>query len=677
MTAVICLLLIALVLMVFAQCLGFEFVNYDDYTFVLKNGHVLRGLTWENVCWSLTAGMDKNPVDADFWRPLSLMSHMLDVSWFGLRSGAHHAVSVVFHALTAVALFLVLRSMTSTMWRSAFVAAVFAIHPLHVESVAWVAERKDVLSGLFFMLTLGAYTRYARRSFHWGNYLLVMLMFALGLLSKPMLVTLPFVLLLLDYWPLRRVSAVPVTRLLLEKAPLLVMSVAVVVVTARGAGYNDALMAALPWSCRLGNALVSYATYLANTLWPTGLACFYPHPGKNLALGSVLLALVILAVITALAARNRKQPYWAVGWLWYLGMLAPVIGIIQSGNQSHADRYTYLPLIGVSLMVTWAAADWAGECKSRRAALGSVAITILCVLLIAAHQQTSYWRDSRTLWTHAIECTSGNALAYNNLGSSLIEQGQPELAIASYRQSLAIQPDDAGARFNLGVTLFQQGQLDEAILQLQKTVTDDPRLADARTSLALALLQKGDIASAVTHFRQAADIRPDAAACRNLGNALLQAGQVQDAITSFQRAVAISPNDAEAHFSLGMTHLKIEQREVAISHFLKAVDNNPAHLAALNNLAWLLATSAEKSMRNGPKAVALAEQAAQTPGGNNPFLLHTLAAAYAETGQFEKAAQTALQAAEMADTQGNRILAEQIRVARRMYLSGTPWRDAR
>ncbi len=674
----LCLLLVVLVLLVFAQCVRFEFVNYDDYTFVLKNEHVLRGLTWENGRWALTAGMGTNTADIDYWRPLSVMSHMLDVQWFGLKPSAHHAVSVGLHALTAVALLLVLQSMTGMLWRSAFVAAVFAIHPLHVESVAWVAERKDVLSGLFFVLTLGAYTRYVRRPFHVGNYLLVLLLFVLGVMSKPMLVTLPCVLLLLDYWPLNRAGTAPVTRLLMEKAPFFIISLAAAVVTKQGPGcIPEETLATLPWYWCMANGLVSYGIYLVQTVCPTGLACFYPHPGRSLALGSLGFALVVLGAITVGVLHASGRRYLTVGWLWYLGMLVPVIGFIQAGNQRHADRYTYLSMIGLSLMVAWAAADWAGDRRSRRVALGSVAVVVLCVLMVAAHQQTSYWRDSRTLWTHAIECTSNNALAYNNLGSTLIEKGQPELALASYRQSLAIKPDDAGARFNLGVTLFQQGQFDEAILQLQQTVASDPQLADAHTSLALALLQKGELNSAIAHFHQTVNIRPDAAAHRNLGNALLQAGQVQDAIASYQRGIDVSPRDAETHFSLGMTYLRMGQVKTAVVQFQKVLENNPAHLPALNNLAWLLATSNEDALRNGPQAVALAERAIQTPSGNNPFLLHTLAAAYAETGQFEKAAQTAQHAAEMAATQGTNALAEQIRAARHRYLSGAPLRDVR
>jgi protein O-mannosyl-transferase len=362
MVMMVCGLLALMVLVVFWQCRGFAFVNFDDNVLVYGNKHVLKGLTWQNVCWSMTAGIGEDATDADFWRPVSFMSHMLDVSLFGLNAGAHHMMSVALHLLATVALFLVLKAMTGRLWCSAFVAAFFAVHPLHVESVAWVAERKDVLSGLFFVLTLGAYLHYVRKPFQWGRYLLVLLLGALALMSKPMLVTLPCVLLLLDHWPLGRTKTVPAQRLLAEKIPLFLMVLMVSGLTlALPRLFHDEMWAALPWYYHSGNAVLSYGVYIRQTLWPTGLTCFYLFPGSRLNFGHVAISAVVLAAITSLAWWRRRKPGALVGWLWYLGMLMPVIGMfVQAGGQAHADRYTYLAMIGLSLMVVWPAADWAG-----------------------------------------------------------------------------------------------------------------------------------------------------------------------------------------------------------------------------------------------------------------------------------------------------------------------------
>lgn len=672
----ICLVLILMVLAVFWQCRGFAFVNFDDNSFVYGNQHVLRGLTWQNAGWSLTAGIGKDATDADFWRPLSFMSHMLDVSLFGLNAGAHHLMSVALHAVTAVALFLVLRAMTGTMWRSVFVAAVFAVHPLHVESVAWVAERKDVLSGLFFVLALAAYTRFARRPFRWGNYLLVLLAAALGLLSKPMLVTLPCVLLLLDHWPLKRTGVVPARLLLMEKAPLFLMSALVAALTLSGHGSaNDEKWALLPWYVRFGNAMLSYATYLLQTVWPSELACFYPFSGMDIAVGQVVASMLVLAVITFVAVRYRQRRFLVVGWLWYLGILVPVIGFTQAGDQAHADRYTYLSMIGITVMAAWAVAEWAGERPFRRRLAGVVAIAILAALMAAAHNQTAYWRDSRTLWAHAVECTPSNAVALANLGSSQIELGQTEAALASYRRALAIQPDYKMARLNLGIVLVQTGKHDEAVPHLRRMLADDPRSAEAHSTLALALVQQGDLEQAAGHFQSAAEIRPDAGNFCNLGNVQLRAGQVRSALASYQRASEADPDHAEAHFYQGMIHAGMGEFKAAGESYEKAVARNPAHLPSINNLAWLLATSKDDSLRNGSRAVELMERAVNLPGGSMIHLLRTLAAAHAEAGHYDRAGQIVQQAAVMARSQGDEVLARQLQVERNTYISGAPWRE--
>lgn len=673
----ICAALVVMVLVIYWQTREFAFVNFDDNFFVYNNQHVLRGLTWENVRWTLTAGVGKKATDiadADYWRPVSLLSHMLDVSLFGLRAGAHHLMSVALHALTAAALFLVMRALTAALWRPAFVAAVFAVHPLHVESVAWVAERKDVLSGLFFVLTLGAYLRFARRPFRWSSYLLMLLMAALAMMSKPMLVTTPCVLLLLDLWPLHRHGSVPLKQLLLEKIPLFLMAAVTAALTVSGGGAaNDALWATLPWYYRVGNALLSYGIYIRQTVWPAGLTCFYPFPGIHLPIGQAGLAIAVLVSISVLAWWQRARRCLVVGWLWYLGMLVPVAGLFrQAGDQAHADRYTYLAMIGLSLMVAWPAAEWAGKQRGRRVALGSMAVAALLALMITARTQVSHWRNTLVLWTHAVECNPDDCAAYANLGTALIEAGRQDEAVASYRRALALSPYHVQARMNLGITLLRMGKIDEAEVHLRRTVLDDPQAADAHSSLAVIFLRKGEQQQAIRHFQYAADIRPDVAACYNLGSAQLQAGQVSEAIDSFLRALAASPAHIDSHFSVGMAYASQGRQKAAVEHYQQALAADPNHLPSLNNLAWLLATSKEATLRDGARAVKLIEHALQLPGGSRLHLLHTLAAAYAEAGQYPQAAETARQALSLANTPA---LAQQLQVERAAYLAGKPWRE--
>jgi protein O-mannosyl-transferase len=671
------MLLVVLVLTVFGQCLGFEFVNYDDNLFILQNGHVSQGLTWKNVIWSLTAGTGTHMEDIDYWRPLSMMSHMLDVSLFGLEPAGHHAMSVGLHALTAVALFLVLRSMTGALWRSAFVAAVFAIHPLHVESVAWVAERKDVLSGLFFMLTLGAYTRFARRPFHVGNYFLVALLFALGLLSKPMLVTLPCVLLLLDYWPLGRLGVVPVTRLVLEKAPLFVMSVAAAVFTQQGPGcIPDPVLASLEWYWCVGNGLLSYGTYLWQMVWPVNLVVFYPHPIRGLALGSVALSVSVVAVITTVVIWQHRQRYLACGWFWYLGTLAPVIGFIQAGNQAHADRYTYLPLIGIAILISWAAAGWAGEQRSRRTALAVTALAALGALTVVAHHQTTHWRDPLALWTHTLNHSPRNHVANNNMGDFLFKHGRKDEAEPYYREAIRIYPGYADALGNLGNCLSERGDKEEGIALLRKAVTIVPDIPVNHYNLANALLQTGKIDEAIASYQKVLELSPEfVPALNNLGMVFFQLGRNEDAIALLTRVIGISPNPASAHSNLGLVLVKDKRIGDAVSHYETALKLNPDETAALSNLAWVLATCPDPAFRDGTRAVALARRARDTVGDTQLDIMEALAAALAETGNFTDALQVAQAASELAIAKGDQNVASTLRNQRLRYLKNQPWRD--
>ena len=671
----VCAFLACLVWVVFGQTLHHGFVNYDDAAYIADNPAVLGGLSLKGIAWAFSHYVNAN------WTPLAVISHMLDCQLYGNWAGDHHLTSVLLHLATAIALFLVLKETTGALWRSAFVAAVFAIHPLHVESVAWIAERRDVLSGLFFMLTLGAYAGYVRRPQSFGRYLMVLLLAALALLSKPMAVTLPFVLLLLDYWPLKRFEpshkqVIP-WHLLVEKVPLLVFSGIVCVAT----WFAQAeAIAPLPLPVRIGNALASYVTYVRQLLWPAGLAVYYPHPGNILPFWRIITAAALLLAITIAAiAVRRKQPWVLAGWLWYLGMLLPVIGLVQVGGQAQADRYTYLPQIGLYILLTWTAVELAAVWRIRRWALGGGAMMVLAALTICARAQTAYWRDSITLWTHALACAPDNTIARNNLGDALLQLGQTGEAIAQFQQSLAIDPNNPEANYDLGNAFLRQGRLDDAIAQFQKTLAinfSDPHysLADVHNNLGNVFLRQGQVEEAIAHFQKALAIHPhDADIHYNLGNAFRRQGNVNEAIAEFQAALTTKPQFAEVRYNLGNALLQQRRVAEAIGQFQMALTIKPGYVEAANNLAWVLATSSQASLRNGNQAVDLAEQANQLTGSNNPVVLCTLAAAYAEAGKFPEAIGISQRAAQLARTQSNIALSEQLQSQIKLYQVGIPF----
>ncbi|MGP8200461.1 MAG: tetratricopeptide repeat protein [Limisphaerales bacterium] len=535
----VCLVLAAITFAVFGQTLGHEFVNFDDDVYVYENPVVAGGLTLKGLVWAFSC-------HAANWHPLTWISHMLDCQLYGLHPAGHHLTNVLLHTATVIALFLVLRQMTGALWRSAFVAAVFAIHPLRVESVAWVAERKDVLSGLFFMLTISAYVRYARGPLSAARYALVILLFAPGLMCKPMLVTLPLVLLLLDYWPLQRKE--PTGRLLLEKLPLLALSAASCVATLLAQREAMPLTGAFSLPALVVTALLACKVYLCQMVYPVGLAVFYPFPHQSLPVWEAMTAGTLLAIISAAVVwQRRKRPWLLVGWVWYMVMLLPVLGIIQVGQQGHADRYTYLPQIGIYVALTWLAAEW----RMSRAARAGLMAGVIGLFMVCAWQQTTCWQNSETLWANALACTTDNYLAQDNYGIVLMQKGRLDAAINCFQQALLIRPDFAEARNNLGNALLQTGKADEAIACFRRALQIRPDFAQVEDNLGYALLQTGQVDEAITHCQRAVQIKPnDAEACVNLGNAFFQKGRVQDAIAQFRKALQIKPGMAMARKDL-------------------------------------------------------------------------------------------------------------------------------
>ena len=541
--------LVLLVALLYAPVREFEFVALDDPDYVSDNPMVSGGLTAEGLRWAFGA------FHSDNWHPLTWISHMLDCELFGLDAGPHHLVNVGFHAANTILLLVALQLLTRRFWPSLIVAALFALHPLHVESVAWVAERKDLLAGFFWMLTLIAYAFHARRP-RLGSYLLLLACFTAGLLAKPMVVTLPFVLLLLDLWPLGRLKAGSLRALLLEKAPLLLLAALSSLVTLRAQSAEGAVQAldAVPFGERIVNTSLAYVAYPWKSVWPMKLACFYPHPATigeeaDLArIGGAAVAALLLLALSALAWRCReKQPWLATGWLWYLGTLVPVIGIVQVGGQSIADRYTYLPMIGIYLALTWSIRDL----LERRPRLLAPAVALLLVSLgffsIRTRSQVETWRDSFTLYSHAVRTTENNYFAHINLGAEMMRRGRVAEAESHFRRTIEIRPDFSAAHYNLGMIAKRRGDLEQAAASLELALDGYPDDADAHLNLGVIRDQQGSLRAARAHYEEAIRIRPGfALAHLNLGNLLARSGNPERALFHFEEALRLDPRNETA-----------------------------------------------------------------------------------------------------------------------------------
>jgi tetratricopeptide (TPR) repeat protein len=567
-------------LLLFARAWRHDFVNYDDPDYVTANPWVKAGLTLDGVKWAFTAGHASN------WHPLTWLSHMLDVSLHGLNPHGHHATSILLHALNAVAAFAALRRLTGAIWASAFCAALFAWHPLRVESVAWVSERKDVLSGLFWWLVLWSYARYAeaRRggTGGWSWYALTLGCFALGLMAKPMLVTLPCVLLLLDVWPLGRVGwpggrldRAALLRVLGEKVPFFLLVVGSAVVTYLVQKGGGSVSAALTLDQRLANAVVAVVRYLGKYLVPVDLAVLYPHPGDWPA-RKVWASLAVVAALSAFVVRQgRRRPWLAVGWLWFLGTLVPVIGIVQVGLQSMADRYTYLPIMGVQVMLVWGAAAGLRRMAGTMAT-GAVAAAALVICAVATWRQIGVWENSFTLFDSAIARTERNYLAHNNRAIWLCDQGRLDEGIADYRRALAIRPDYPEANNNLGRILVQQGRAADAVPLLRLALQGKPASLEVRNNLANALSDAGALDEAVALYEEILRRDPrHAQALNGLGVALAMQGRPADAKAKLEESLRLDPANTGAHANLGNVSSMLGQPEAAARHYRRAVEVQP------------------------------------------------------------------------------------------------------
>ena len=563
-------LLVVATIAVYAPVARHEFVGLDDGAYIFENDRVLAGLSAESAGWAFRTTRASN------WHPLTWLSHMLDVQLFGPDPHAHHLVNLLFHLANTVLLFLVFARMTGTFWRSAAVAALFALHPLHVESVAWVAERKDVLSTFFGLLSLWLYVRYVEAPGA-ARYLLVLLAFALGLMAKPMLVTLPFVLLLLDYWPLGRPTS-DWQRLVLEKAPFLVLSAAssVVTVYAQSSGAAIITMESLPLGLRIGNALISYVSYLGQTLWPHALAVYYPHPGELWPLGAVAAALLLVGLSVLALRAGRSRGYAALGWFWYLGTLVPVIGLVQVGEQAMADRYTYLPLIGLFVVLAWGVPDLVRSRRLPHVLLPIGGGVVLLALSVQTWIQVGYWKSTETLFQHTLSVTRDNSTAHAALAGAYFHEGRLEEAIAQYREALEIDPEYARAHHNLGVALERQGHRTEALAQHMEAVRIQPDYATYQLGLATALHRSGRVEEAIPRYEKALLLDPERAGTfNNLGVARMGRGELEQAVRAFTQALELRPAYTEAHYNLGYTYSLLGQLEPAVEHYEAALRLQP------------------------------------------------------------------------------------------------------
>lgn len=583
--------LVALTLILYLPVRNYPFIGFDDPGYVTENPRVTGGLTWGSIRWALTSGYFAN------WHPLTWISHMVDVQLFGMNGGAHHVTNLVLHVASTLLLFVVLFKMTGAAGRSAFVAALFAVHPMHVESVAWVSERKDVLSTAFWLLTTWAYLAYSRKP-ELRRYVLVLVLYALGLMSKPMLVTLPCALLLLDVWPLRRAVIGQShrgvwLRLLYEKVPLFALAAASSVITylvQRNSGAVESLNV-VPLSVRIANAILAYWMYLQKLVVPRGLGILYPYP-SNLLAETVGLALVGLIAVSVVVARSaRARPYLLVGWLWFLGTLVPVIGIVQVGKQPMADRYSYIPSIGLFVLVAWGAVDVLHRMRASRVLSQVLSVITVGVYAVVAQRQLEYWRLSSELWKHTIAVTGENYLAENNLGWDLDREHKPAEAIPHYLEAIRLSPRFIGGHTNLALALAEVGRTDEAIVQFKEALKIEPKNPLVYLHMGFALSREGRSDEAVSSFAEAIRLKPDYVEAHNgLGLALARKGDVDGAIREYNEAIRQLPKFAEAHSNLGAALAAQGKLDDAIIHFREAIRLKPDLVDAHNNLGVALST---------------------------------------------------------------------------------------
>lgn len=741
--ALVALGLVVGVAWVYSPALSAEFFDVDDPAYITENPQVRAGLTFASVRWSLGA------IHAQNWHPVTWLSHQLDCQLFGVEPGGHHGMNVAFHVVNAVLVYVVFSSLTGRRTASAFVAALFAVHPVNVEAVAWVAERKTLLATLFGLLALGAYGRFVRRR-RGREYVTVLLLFALSLASKPMLVTLPFVLLLLDYWPLGRMrkdaadgaeaKRVTARALVLEKVPLFALSLASCLVTLSAQGYARATNEALPIGWRIGNAVRAYGSYLVSLAWPADLAFAYPHPRRELSLVAVAVSFAVLVALSLAAYRSRRG-HALVGWFWYLGTLVPMIGLVQVGKQGMADRYLYWPALGIFLVIAFAAAEWARVPR----VVGLVGLASLALLALLARRQVGYWSDTVTLAERTLAVRPDNAVAAYLAGLGLERRGERERARRRFHEAVALDPVDVQARLALAAFLTRAGETDAALVELGRLETGaaetgevllwkgvalaksgrpreakalfervrrtEPQNAEATYNLGMIALGEGDIAGATellgeatrqnplhasawlalaevqagagnwdeaaNGYRRALAARPEETIARiGLALCLVHGGKANEGVDILEEASRAAPENPGIRHALGLAYAAVGRPREAVGELRAALAREPDWSVAGNDLAWILATHPERALRNGPEALEAARRAVAASGRSDPSFLDTLAAAFAECGEFDRATETVGEALALAEGRGLTGLANTLRERQALYRDKRPYRSA-
>jgi len=599
----ICLILVIATLAVYGQVINYDFISFDDIGYIVENPHVRTGLTPKNILWAFTS------VHAGNWHPLTWLSHQTDVSMYGMNPGLHHLSNVIFHIANTLLLFFVFRQMTGSISQSGFAAALFALHPLHVESVAWVSERKDVLSTLFWLLTMKSYFRYIRYP-GIPDYLTMLLCFMLCLMSKPMVITLPFVLLLMDYWPLRRVGTKPSKSLLWEKIPLVMLAAASVMITffAQKEGGAVASWETYSFGTRAANALISYFSYIEKMFLPFSLAIYYPYPPfipwwKTAGAGVLLISVSLITILNA-----RQRPYLTVGWLWYLGTLLPVIGLVQVGSQAMADRYFYIPSIGLFIMMVWGVPELFRVSILRRKILSVTAAACLFILMTITAIQVRYWTDSLTLFSHTIDVTENNAMAFMNMGVALNRHGKKAEAVKYYTEALRLAPGQVETLNKLGLVLKDLGKTDEAIQRLSEALSLKPDDIETLNNLGAVLKDSGRSDEAIRYFSEALQLKPgDVGTLNNIGLALADLGETNEAIRKLSEALQSDPEDARTHNNMGIILAKQGKTDAAIRCFFEAQKFRPDYADAYYNMGnvFLNQGKADEAIRYYSQALEL------------------------------------------------------------------------
>jgi len=670
------------------------FISYDDDVYITSNPNVSGGITRDSVIWAFTTG------HTGYWHPLTWVSIIIDCSIFGPNPAGHHLVSVGFHIANAILLFWILVNMTGStlrqssvqasspqagaIWPSAFVAAVFALHPLGVESVAWASERKTVLSGLFWMLTMLAYIRYAQRP-GFKRYVLVLLAFAMGLMAKPMVVTLPFVLLLLDYWPLNRLnSKFSILNSVFEKVPLFVLSAMSSVVTFVTSQHEGAVAALwrIPLNYRIANTFICYITYISKMIWPSRLAIFYPPPLANLSVATAVVCALLFFLITAICLYvGLRRRYAAVGWLWFVGTLVPVIGLVQVGSQAMADRYMYTPMLGLLFIIAWFVKDLITNRPRWKVITAVSALAVLSTLLILTRMQVGYWRNSLTLYGHALKVTENNDFAEGSYALALVDEGRLDEAESHLRKAVQINPNPMffDDRLNLAFVLLKQGKVNEAIECLNEVIKlkpDSAKAAKAHYFLATAYgmdKKYDDAIKAITSTLTLDPNYPDAR--KTMGALLLAAGKLNEAIPYLNEVLQSDANQVEIYENLGLAYHQLGKFKQAIQVWTKVIELKPDNASVLNNLAWLWAAADDASIQDVTRAVEYAQRACKLTGYKEAAFLDTLAVAYAAAGRFKDAIATAEQAVNIAKAQNREILVVEIQDRLDLYRAGRPYRQ--